>query len=92
MSQMMLKKVFRWAVTLIIYNYICVHIKGKHNVWAEILSLWLPSQKNRIIINITPLTSTVSKDLEWPTPKEFWKAQDDNLHDLPYKAIEEEGL
>lgn len=31
------RKVIRWAVPLIIYNYVCMKIRGDDNVWDDIL-------------------------------------------------------
>lgn len=36
LSQAALRKVIRWAVRLSGYNYVCLHISGANNVWADL--------------------------------------------------------
>ena len=44
MSQTTARKVLRWAVKLSLYNYVCIHVRGEDNVWADLLGRWtLPS-------------------------------------------------
>lgn len=40
LSQSSIKKAVRWAVHLTLYNYVCFHINGTDNVWADLLGRW----------------------------------------------------
>lgn len=61
------RKVLRWAVSMARYNYICMHIKGKDNLWADIMSRWTqPSTIVRRLVLIPPLTSSLSESFDWP--------------------------
>lgn len=38
LSQSPSRKVIGWAVRLPAYNYVCVHISGNENDWADLMS------------------------------------------------------
>lgn len=60
-----LLKVFRWAVRLSLYAYTCTHIKGKENVWADLLSRWTSNGKIRRLVRIPELPSSSEPGFEW---------------------------
>lgn len=78
-SKPSLYKVIRWVVRLSAYNYICVHIKGVDNVWADLLGLWSAPEVVRRFVKISVLLSTSSKCSEWPSPFKIKSAQESNL-------------
>ena len=67
LSQTAVKKVLRWAVRMSQYNYICYHIKGRDNVWADLISRWMPSTVLRRLVFVPPLVSSTYEDFEWPS-------------------------
>lgn len=76
MSQTSLRKVLRWYVRSIIYQYTCYHIKGSDNVWVYLVTLWFPftSTVGRPV-HITELPSACSEDFECPTPSGISESQ-----------------
>lgn len=82
-SQTTLRKVLRWAVRLSAYTYICVHIPGCDNVWADLISRWTPSPTLRRLVSVPVLPSSSSADFLWPSPDEVSCAQQEHLASRP---------
>ena len=61
------KKVLRWTVRMSIYNYVTYHIKGKENVWSDLMSRWTPSNVLRRLVFIPPLLSSSSDNFIRPS-------------------------
>lgn len=70
-----------------IYIYACMHINGEEKLWVDMISLYVPTQTIRIIINIPHQSSTESEDFELPTPSKIRKAVDDNRNEIPTEFI-----
>lgn len=58
-------RLFRWAVYLCSYNYICAHINGEEKVRADLLFRWSPSPIVRCVTKIPPLPSADALDFKW---------------------------
>lgn len=39
-SQTTVRKVLWWDMKFSIYNYMCIHITGRENVWVDLLGHW----------------------------------------------------
>lgn len=78
LSQSSIKKLIRWAVLLSYYNYICIHISGNENVWADLLSRWISTPTISRLIHIPPLPSTNASEFEWPNIISIRQSQDAN--------------
>lgn len=75
LSQSSVHKVLRRAVRLSIYNYVCHHISGENNVWADLLRRWSLLPSVRHLLAIQPLTSSADEELSWPLLEELARAQ-----------------
>ena len=87
LSQTAIRKVLRWAVRLSAYNYVCIHIKGSENVWADLLSRWATLSNNTIrrLVTVPQLPSTSENEFEWPTSEEILKVQSASSRPLHLK-------
>ncbi len=56
------RKVLRWAVSLSWFNYVCYHISGQDNVWADLIGRWSPAPTVRRLASIPALVSTSDDD------------------------------
>lgn len=73
-SQTTIRKVLRWAVRLSVYNYVCIHIAGDDNVWADLLGRWSAGTPTiRRLIHILVLPSSSHSDFEWTKKNEMYK-------------------
>lgn len=70
------RKVLRWAVRLGMYNYVCMHIRGEENVWADLLGRWSAPPIVRRLISIPPLLSASAEDFSWPRSEEIVQLQE----------------
>lgn len=86
------RKVLRWAVRFIIYNYTCVHIKRIDNVWADIIGRWSQPATLRRIVKIPELSSSDAEDFQWPNGKEIAKEQAEHDDVRPNNLELESGL
>lgn len=44
------RKVLHWTVRLSLYNYVCMHISGDDNVWADLMTRWkIPTTIRRLV-------------------------------------------
>ena len=87
-----LRKVLRWSVLLSRYNYICLHIKGIDNVWANLLTRWDKPITIRRLIFIPPLINTESKNCIRPITLEIQQKSADYCIRPPNKSTKKEGL
>ena len=92
LAQSSVKKVLRWAVRMSMYNYVCMHIKGADNVWADLLGRWSATPKVRRIISIPPLVSTQDKEFEWPSDTEIARLQSKHAATRPESVFKHDGL
>ena len=85
LSQSSVRKVLRGAVKLSAYNYMCIHIRGIDNVWADLLGRWSapPSRTIRRLVHIPELPSSSSDNFDWPNAEEVLKAQQKFLEKRP---------
>lgn len=67
LSESSVRKVLRWAIRLSTYNYVCLHIHGGDNVWADLLSRWSAPPISRRLLFISPFNSASDVDFESPT-------------------------
>ena len=87
------KKVIRWAVRMSTYNYVCYHIKGKQNVWADMISRWTPGNVTlRRLVHIPPLVTSSEEETTWPTVQEIIEIQKRHRSSLPQTIIEKNGI
>lgn len=56
--QAALRKVFRWAAQISVYNYVCVHIRCEESLWADLLTRWTIPLTIRRMISVPPLPKT----------------------------------
>ena len=77
------KRVLRWAVQMSMYNYVCFHIKGADNVWADLISRWMPVRLITKLIFIPPLLSSSSENFEWQSNREIIKCQEQSIATKP---------
>ncbi len=56
------KKVLRWGFMMCMYSYVCVHIKGETNVWADLLGRLSALKTIRRIVPIPALPSPSRAD------------------------------
>ncbi len=76
-----LKNVLRCAVILSWFDYVCHHISGIENVWADLLGRWsVPRLLLRRILTIPPLVSVSNADFIWPDKAEVMQIQDRHKH------------
>lgn len=73
-NQTTIRKVLRWAVRLSTYNYVCFHIKGDDNIWADLLTRWSIPLTIRRLVSIPPLPTTF-QDFVWPTADTIRESQ-----------------
>ena len=92
LSQPSVRKVLRWAVRISAYNYICFHIKGLENIWADLLTRWAASPTVRRLVKIPVLPSSCADDFVWPEAQEISSTQSANNHCRPPGLHKEEGL
>ena len=79
LSQSSVRKVLRWAVLMSLYNYTCVHIKGKHNIWADLLTRWTTTAHTvRRLVRLPPLVTATAQDFQWPSIYDIQEQQ--NIH------------
>lgn len=67
LSKTSVKKVMRCAVQLSFYNYVFFHIKGKENVWADLLSRWMPKILLRRLVFVPPLVTAFEENFDRPS-------------------------
>ena len=93
-SQSSLKKVLRWAIRLSMYNYVCIHILGTENVWADLLGRWSAPQTNIVqrIVCIPPLPTASAEEFEWPTDESLLEAQERHSDKRPVGLSKSNGL
>lgn len=87
LSQSCVRKVLRWAVRLSIYNYVCYHISGEDNVWADLLGRWSAVPIVRRLLFIPPLLSSADADFVWPQPEELQRLQSAATNTRPNSAV-----
>lgn len=73
-NQATIRKVLRWAVRLSSYNYVCFHIKGEENIWADLLTRWSIPLTIRRLVTIPPLPTTF-REFVWPTSDTIRESQ-----------------
>lgn len=83
-------KVLRWAVRLLLYNYVCLHISCDDNVWSDLMSRWTISIITHRLVADLRLSSTFV-DFEWPTVS-FIRAPQEKKEHHPETACESKGL
>lgn len=76
LSPTSLGKVLLWVVRFSAYNYTCVHIKGVHNVWDDLLVHWSSPVTVRRLFHIRILPSSDTSYFDWPSSTEITKAQE----------------
>lgn len=59
------RKVLRWVVRMSAYKYVCIHIRGEDNLWADLLTRWDIPLTIRRLVSIPPLRTTF-RDFAWP--------------------------
>lgn len=57
LSTSAIRKILRWAVRMSTYNYVCLHIRGEENDWADILGRWIAPPVILRLLHVTPLPS-----------------------------------
>lgn len=82
LGQAAMRKVLRWAVRLSAYNYVCFHIRGDENVWADLLTRWAAPSTIRRLVSIPPLPSTF-RDFDWPSSEAINLSQEKHMDSLP---------
>ena len=92
LSASSVKKVLRWAVSLSTFNYVCFHIPGTKNVWADLLGRWSAPAVVRRLIEIPPLVSASDEDFVWPTEVEISQVQEAHRAQAPLHLNDENGL
>ena len=87
-------KVLRWALQLSYYNYVCFHIEGKANVWADLLSRWQATESFTIrrIISIPPLSSAADESFDWPNEHNIAEAQSTYADKRPSKLLLQDNI
>lgn len=83
LSQTAVRKVLRWAVRMSIYNYVCIHIKGEDNVWADLLGRWSAPPTLRRIIKIPVLASSSNAEFDWPSQNAVINVQSEYIDHIP---------
>lgn len=91
-------KLQRWALKLQGYNYQIEHIDGDLNLWADILSRWLPPVSNVPVSKLAavkrPIRRTTQpllqplKELPWPTFSVLQAAQDSVFSESSFQKNE----
>lgn len=80
------RKVLRWAVRLSAYNYVCCHIGGDDNIWADLLTRWSIPQTFRRLVGIPPLLTTFN-DFNWLSPAALRASQHNHASSRPASAV-----
>ena len=78
MKKTQLHRLHRWAIELMQFNYTIVHLPGKDNAWADLLSRWeqAPTVPSVAVCRIlTPHRTTSLALSEWPGKEELMKSQ-----------------
>ena len=78
-----LRKGLRWAVKLSLYSYVCIHITGIDNVWADLLGRWAVPKVIRRLVRIPELPSSTTSDFDWPSSNEIHHAQSQHANTRP---------
>lgn len=86
------RKVIRWAVRLSIYSYVCVHVSGLDNNWADLLPRWWETLITRRLVNIPALPSTQHDDFLWPSCQEIGQLQQRHSPSQPPHVKLDNGL
>lgn len=74
-GQATMRKVLRWVVRLSLNSYVCIHISGDDNIWADLMTRWtIPTMMCGLVI-IPQMPSTFT-DFEWPTVSSICTARD----------------
>lgn len=81
-NQAATRKVLRWAVRLSNYQYVCSHISGKDNVWADLLTRWSAPLTIRRLVTIPPFPTTF-KDFDWPARDDIICSQEQHSGSRP---------
>jgi RNase H-like domain found in reverse transcriptase/Integrase zinc binding domain/Integrase core domain len=71
-------KLLRWALRLSQYRYEIEHVRGKDNIWADILTRWAaPAQPRARISGVfcVPVPSSSADSFTWPSSEEIRSAQ-----------------
>ena len=99
------KRVYRWALELNCFDYRIEHIKGEHNILADLLSRPFALGPQPVICALSgipqatspqPSTPLSASAIEWPSLAEIKSAQEEEGEDLSSKSgfsrIEYQGL
>lgn len=63
-SNLIVRRMLRWAVLLSIYNYVCPGISGNDNVWADLLERWAAQSILQLMISVSMPLATSLKSFE----------------------------
>lgn len=91
-SQVALRKIFRWAVPLCMYNYTCCHISGEDNVWADLLGRSSAGHTIRRIVYVPPLPSSSDPEFTWPCLQSIADAQQSHDREKPPTVELKDGI
>lgn len=86
-----LRKVLRWAVRMSSYNYVCIHIRGPDNIWADLITRWCIPLTIRRLVHIPPLPTAFS-DFSWPSAESISSSQATYATTRPREAVLIDGL
>lgn len=75
LSQTTIREVLRRAVRISANMYTCIYIPGSGNVWADLITRWLPPSLVRRMVSIPVLASSSSDDFLWPSLEKISKSQ-----------------
>lgn len=90
-GQAALRKVLRWAVRISVYNYVCIHIRGVDNLWADLLTRWTIPLTIRRLISIPPLPTTF-REFEWPSLPDIQVSQQAASAQRPTNLVHREDV
>lgn len=81
-----LRKVHLWPDLMWVCNFVCIHIRGVDNLWAEFITLWSTPRTTLHLISIPPLPITLSKFV-CPFRATMPTSQDAHSSSLPASAV-----
>ena len=75
-------KLCRWASKLQGFGYIIEHLPGEDNLWAEMLSRWIPKPSKASIMALrAPIGPLLEKDFSWTSILEIQQCQEQSSPD-----------
>lgn len=89
-------KLLRWSMKLMGLHYEIVHIAGENNIWADIISRWMPKQaveavcavrtRKQLSNEVSRLRPLQDEAFRWPSTSELKQIQQQSKKQIPAES------